>query len=89
MISQTVTQRDIHILNLTDMVELLESKGIRDKVVLICGGPGISHELAQELGYDAGFGPHTYAEHVASFVLDEIVKREMIDKEPLRLCVQQ
>ena len=89
LISQTVTQRDIYILNLTDMVELLESKGIRDKVILICGGPGISHELAQKLGYDAGFGPHTYAEHVASFVLDEIVKREMIDKEPLRLCVQQ
>lgn len=83
LVSQTVTQKDIHILNLTDMVELLESKGIRNKVILICGGHGICHELAQELGYDAGFGPHTYAEHVASFVLGEIIKRKMINKEPL------
>lgn len=83
IISQTVTQKDVHIHNLTNMVELLEAEGLRDKVILCCGGPRISHELAQELGYDAGFGPHTYAEHVASFILDEIVKRNMIDKEPL------
>ncbi|MEG0156898.1 MAG: OAM dimerization domain-containing protein, partial [Anaerovoracaceae bacterium] len=75
LVSQTVTQKDIHIQNLTNMVELLEAEGMRDKVILVCGGPRISHELAQELGYDAGFGAHTYAEHVASFVLTEIVKR--------------
>ncbi|MGI6257467.1 MAG: OAM dimerization domain-containing protein [Anaerovoracaceae bacterium] len=75
LISQTVTQKDIHIQNLTNMVELMEAEGLRDKVILVCGGPRISHELAQELGYDAGFGAHTYAEDVASFVLTEIVKR--------------
>ncbi|MCB6994130.1 cobalamin-dependent protein [bacterium 210820-DFI.6.37] len=78
LISQTVTQKDVHIQNLTNMVELLEAEGMRDKVILACGGPRISHELAQELGYDAGFGAHTYAEHVASFVLTEIVNRGMI-----------
>ena len=56
----------------------MEAEGIRDKVILVCGGPRISHELAQELGYDAGFGAHTYAEHVASFVLTEIVNRKMV-----------
>ncbi|MDD4366462.1 MAG: OAM dimerization domain-containing protein [Eubacteriales bacterium] len=75
IISQTVTQKDIHITNLTNMVELLEAEGMRDKVILCCGGPRISHELAQELGYDAGFGSHTYAEHVASFILNEIVEK--------------
>lgn len=75
LISQTVTQKDIHIQNLTNMVELMEAEGQRDKMLLICGGPRISHELAQELGYDAGFGSNTYAEHVASFVLTELVKR--------------
>ncbi|NLD20132.1 MAG: hypothetical protein GX663_07810 [Clostridiales bacterium] len=75
LISQTVTQKDVHIHNLTNMVELLEAEGLRDQVILVCGGPRISHELAQELGYDAGFGSHTYAEHVASFVLTEIVNR--------------
>lgn len=75
LISQTVTQKDIHIQNLTNMVELMEAEGLRDKVILVCGGPRISHELAQELGYDAGFGAHTYAEDVASFILTELVKR--------------
>lgn len=51
LVSQTVTQKDVHIANLTNMVELLEAEGLRDKVILVCGGPRISHELAQELGY--------------------------------------
>lgn len=74
LVSQVVTQKDVHIKNLTELVELLEAEGLRDKVILCCGGPRVSHELAQELGYDAGFGPNTYAEHVASFVLTEIVR---------------
>ena len=78
LISQTVTQKDVHIKNLTNMVELLEAEGLRDKIILVCGGPRISHELAQELGYDAGFGPLSYAEHVASFVLTEMVKRKLV-----------
>jgi beta-lysine 5,6-aminomutase beta subunit len=40
------------------------------------GGPRISHELAKELGYDAGFGPGSYAENVASFAIDEWIKRK-------------
>lgn len=75
MVSQTVTQKDIHIMNLTKMAELMEAEGLRDKMILICGGPRISHELAQELGYDAGFGPGKYAEHVMSFVMQEVQKR--------------
>ncbi len=61
-----------------DMIELLEAEGLRDKMLVICGGPRITHELAQELGYDAGFGPHKYAEHVASYIITEIVKRGRI-----------
>ena len=57
------------------MAELMEAEGLRDKMLLLCGGPRVSHELAQELGYDAGFGTHTYAEHVCSYIITEIVKR--------------
>ncbi|MFA7197051.1 MAG: OAM dimerization domain-containing protein [Anaerovoracaceae bacterium] len=78
LISQTVTQKDVHIKNLTNMVELCEAEGIRDKVLLLCGGPRISHELAQELGFDAGFGAETHAEDVASFVLTELVARKRV-----------
>jgi beta-lysine 5,6-aminomutase beta subunit len=76
LVSQTVTQKKVHILNLTNLVELLEAEGIRDDVILICGGPRISNELAKELGYDAGFGPGTYAENVATFFVKELKKRQ-------------
>ena len=75
IVSQTVTQKDIHIKNLTELVELLEAEGLRDKVILACGGPRITHELAKELGYDAGFGMNTYADDVASFIAEEYVRR--------------
>jgi len=55
------------------MVELLELEGLRDRFLLIAGGPRINYELAKELGYDAGFGPGTYSEDVASFVLDRVL----------------
>lgn len=80
LVSQTVTQKNVHIQNLTNLVELLEAEGLRDKLVLICGGPRISHELAKELGYDAGFGPGKYADDVATFAAAEIVNRNLISR---------
>lgn len=75
LVSQTVTQKDVHIKNMIELVEMLEAEGIRDKVILCAGGPRISHELAKELGYDAGFGMNTYADDVASFVAQELERR--------------
>lgn len=75
LVSQTVTQKDVHIENMTNLVELLEASNLRDKVILICGGPRISHELAKELGYDAGFGPGKFADDVASYVAHEMIER--------------
>ena len=75
LVSQTVTQKDVHITNLIELVELMEAEGLRDKMILVCGGPRISHELAKELGYDAGFGMNSYADNVASFVAEEFVRR--------------
>jgi len=76
LVSQTVTQKNVHIQNLTNLIELLEAEGLRDRFVVVCGGPRISHELAKELGYDAGFGAGSYAEDVASFVVQEMVSRK-------------
>jgi len=45
--------------------------------VVGCGGASITHELAKELGYDAGFGPQKYADDVASFFVTEIIKRKV------------
>jgi beta-lysine 5,6-aminomutase beta subunit len=77
LVSQIVTQKNVHLANLTRLVDMIEAEGIRDKMVLVVGGPRISHELAKELGYDAGFGSNTYAEDVASFIVQEMKRREM------------
>ncbi len=76
LVSQTVTQKDVHIQNLTELIELLEAEGLRDRFIVCCGGARITHELAKELGYDAGFGAGTYADDVASFAVTEMVKRQ-------------
>lgn len=83
IVSQTVTQKDVHVQNLTNLVELLEAEGIRDKIILVCGGPRITHELAKELGYDAGFGPGKYADDLATFALTEMVNRGTVNREKL------
>lgn len=77
LVSQVVTQKNVHIPNLTELVEMIEAEGIRDKVVLIVGGPRINHELAMELGYDAGFGPGTTPPDVATFIVKQMVERNI------------
>lgn len=67
LVSQTVTQKDIHVQNMTDLVEQLEARGVRQQILLLAGGPRITHELAKEIGFDAGFGPGKYADDVATF----------------------
>lgn len=69
LISQTVTQKDVHIQNLTSFIELLEAENLRDQFVVIIGGARVNHGLAKELGYDAGFGLKKYAFDVASFAV--------------------
>ena len=80
LVSQTVTQKDVHIKNLIELVELIEAEGLRDKLILVCGGPRLSHELAKELGYDAGFGMNSYADDVASYISQEFVGRLSVKK---------
>lgn len=80
LVSQVVTQKNIHLHNLTQLVDLLEAEGLRDKVILIAGGPRITHELAVELGFDAGFGPGTVPSDVAGYVLQELLARNGMEK---------
>jgi len=75
LVSQTVTQQNLHISNLTELVEIVEAEGQRKRLILTCGGPRVSNELAKELGYDAGFSKGTYPHHVASFIVRELAAR--------------
>jgi beta-lysine 5,6-aminomutase beta subunit len=77
LVSQVVTQKDVHIHNLTNFIELLEADGLRSRFIVIAGGPRISNKLALELGFDAGFGRGTYPEHVGSFIAKKLVEKMM------------
>jgi beta-lysine 5,6-aminomutase beta subunit len=76
LVSQIVTQKDVHIKNLTELIELAEAEKVRGKMLLIMGGPRVNNKLAKELGYDAGFGSGTYADHVATFVAKKLYERQ-------------
>ncbi|HON88928.1 MAG TPA: cobalamin-dependent protein, partial [Spirochaetales bacterium] len=75
LVSQVVTQKDTHIHNMTEFIELLEAKNLRDRFICIAGGPRIGNKLAVELGFDAGFGRGTYADDVATFIVKKLVEK--------------
>ena len=74
LVSQIMTQRDLHIDNSTQLIELAKKQGMRD-VLFLLGGPRIDHKLARELGFDAGFGPGTKPSQVASFVVEAMLAK--------------
>ncbi|WP_437717868.1 OAM dimerization domain-containing protein [Sorangium sp. So ce448] len=75
LVSQVITQRNCHKENAAALVDLATRQGFRDKVILLLGGPRIDHNLAVELGFDAGFGPGTKPITVASFLIERLVGR--------------
>jgi len=75
LVSQVITQRNCHKENAAALVELMKREGVRDKFILLLGGPRIDHKLAVELGFDAGFGPGTKPPTVAAFILERLVGR--------------
>ncbi len=81
LISQVVTQRNVHLENLTEFVELLEVEGLREEFILVLGGPRISHQLAMEVGFDAGFGPGTYPQQVAAFIAQTLAQRKDVEED--------
>jgi beta-lysine 5,6-aminomutase beta subunit len=76
LVSQTVTQQNLHVHNLTELVEIVEAEGMRGQMILACGGPRVSNELAKELGYDAGFSKGTEPQHLATFIVRELAARD-------------
>ena len=44
-------------------------------MILACGGPRVTNELAKELGYDAGFSKGTEPQHLATFLARELAAR--------------
>jgi len=75
LVSQTVTQQDLHIHNLSQLADLLDAEGMRERVVLACGGPRIDEGLAKELGFDIGWSRGTVPIDVAWALVSEVARR--------------
>jgi len=76
LVSQVVTQKNVHVQQLTRLADLLEAEGLRERFLLIVGGPFIDNQLAKELGYDAGFGRGTLPSQVATYIAHRLVERK-------------
>jgi beta-lysine 5,6-aminomutase beta subunit len=74
LVSQIITQRDVHKDNSQALIELARKQGMRHLLFLL-GGPRIDHKLARELGFDAGFGPGTRPSQVAGFIVTKLLER--------------
>jgi len=85
LISTIISHADIHRINMRRLDHLCREKGIRDQVVLVCGGTQVTDEIAKECGMDAGFGRGTSGQDVASF----LVKRRRKRRESAHLSPSQ
>lgn len=75
LVSKVVTQHNIHVKDLKDMAKRVRELGLSDKIIFVAGGPRVTHPLALECGFDAGFGVGTKPSEVASFIVDEYLRR--------------
>ncbi len=75
LVSQVVTQRDVHKDNSRQFIEEAKKAGLDKKMTLLLGGPRVDHKLALELGFDAGFGPGTKPSDVANFIVHQVLQR--------------
>lgn len=86
LVSQVVTQRDVHKDNSRQFIDAARAAGIQGRALLLLGGPRVDHRLALELGFDAGFGPGTRPSDVANFIVHALLKK--MGKEPPELHYQ-
>ncbi len=75
LVSKVVTQHNIHLRDLKDLMNRAEKAGLKEKLIFVAGGPRVTHPLALECGFDAGFGVGTKPSHVASYIVEEFLRR--------------
>ncbi|MBQ4504471.1 MAG: cobalamin-dependent protein, partial [Firmicutes bacterium] len=75
MASTIISHDNIHYKNMKRIHELAVEKGIRDKVMIACGGTQVIPEEAVKQGVDAGFGRNSHGVDVATFLVER--RREM------------
>jgi len=81
LVSKVVTQHNIHLRDMKDLIQRAEKLGLREKMIFVSGGPRITHPMALECGFDAGFGAGTKPSQVASYLVDEFLRRGKAEDE--------
>ncbi|OOG26436.1 LuxR family transcriptional regulator [Thioalkalivibrio denitrificans] len=76
LVSTIVTHGEVHKGHMQRLDALARERGMRDRLLLIAGGPQVTAELAQACGMDAGFGRGTTGREVASFIVRSLRQRE-------------
>lgn len=82
LVSKVVDQHNIHINDLKDLIQRAKKLGLEDRLIFVAGGPRVTHPLALECGFDAGFGVGTKPSDVASYIVDEFLRRKNIKSSP-------
>jgi beta-lysine 5,6-aminomutase beta subunit len=81
LISKVVSQHNIHIKDMKELIQRAEKMGIKDKLIFVAGGPRVTHPMALECGFDAGFSVGTKPSDVASYVVEEYLRRQNTKKK--------
>lgn len=68
LVSQVVTQKDAHLHHLREFGEVVAERRLRERFLLIAGGPGLDPDAAEDLGYDRVFGKGATPSEVASYL---------------------
>lgn len=73
LVSQVVTQRDVHLENSRQFIDEAKRAGLWGKALLLLGGPRVDHAFATGLGFDAGFGAGTKPSDVANYIVHTLL----------------
>ncbi|MEJ8554894.1 D-ornithine 4,5-aminomutase subunit OraE [Tepidibacter sp. Z1-5] len=72
ILASTIISHDgIHYKNMKRLHEYAVEKGVRDKIMIACGGTQVTPEIAVKQGVDAGFGKTDRGIHVATFLVNK------------------
>jgi beta-lysine 5,6-aminomutase beta subunit len=75
LVSKIISQKDIHVSDLRDVMRKLKARGLEGKFILVAGGPRVTHQMALEIGFDAGFTIGTRPSDVANFILERMMDK--------------
>lgn len=76
LVSKIVSQHNIHIRDMKALMNRAIELGLRDQFIFVAGGPRVTHPMSLECGFDAGFGVGSKPSDVASYIVDEFLRRQ-------------